>query len=187
MSNSDDPREPVIDGSLTPDELLPDLAAGRLDDVTASRLRRALATDAALAEEYAIIEAVRRGAESPVIDVGRIVAGLPRPPQGSTPVVELASRRATRAPVARWQWRAAAAVLVMVAGAGGVLLRQGASTGRTDAALAASIDAVSTTLASSEELDALSDDELVAMLARLEQFDGGTTVDTTETLGEDSQ
>ncbi|MCU0649461.1 MAG: hypothetical protein MUF00_15825 [Gemmatimonadaceae bacterium] len=184
MSTDEAGQSRSDEGPMTSHDLLPDLASGRLDDVTTSRLRRAVAGDPALAEELSIIEAVRASAETPAIDLARIVAALPKPPASAAPVIDLATRRAERASMTRWQWRAAAAVLVMIAGAGGVFMRGGSGAG-APAQMTASADLAAGTLASAVEIDALSDEELADMLTRLERFDGASLVDTTDSTEEE--
>jgi hypothetical protein len=172
------------DTALDERDLLPDLASGRLDDVSLSRLRRAVAGDASLRDELAVIEAVRAAAPQVTVDIGRIVAALPAPPV--TPrVIDLGARRAERAHLVRWQWRTAAAVAVMIAGASSVLWRSPAATVDTPPVVA--VDLASGTLASAVALEELSDEELQSMLTRLEQFDGAAVVDTLDDSGEEAR
>jgi hypothetical protein len=172
------------DAALDERDLLPDLVSGRLDDVSLSRLRRALAGDAALRDELAVIEAVRASAPQVTVDIGRIVAALPAPPVTAR-VIDLGARRAERAHLARWQWRTAAAVAVMIAGASSVLWRSPTTT--VDTPAIAAVDLASGTLASAVALEELSDEELQSMLTRLERFDGAAVVDSLDDSGEEAR
>jgi hypothetical protein len=171
---------------LTDAELLPDLIAGRLDALSTARLRAALQRDAELREELSLIESVRNAAPSPVIDIARIARALPHPVV-VTPVIDLAARRAERARMSKWQWRTAAAVLLMIGGAGGVLLSRGAGRLAGESATVANIDLASGTLASAIALEELTDDELQLVLTRMEQFDGTTAVDSLDAGMEEDQ
>jgi hypothetical protein len=185
-----------------PGELLPELAAGRLDALTAARVRRVIEGDAALAEEWGIIEAVRGASAQPVVDVARIVAALPAAPR-AVPVVDLASRRPAAGGMGRWWLRAAAGIGVIAAGAAGVLASidrggvaggawpadtmvalGGPTTAGPDAGAAqrAAHAAVSASLASPDALEELSDEELGQVLSRLERFDGTTAVDAEDPM-----
>jgi hypothetical protein len=103
----------------------------------------------------------------------------------TTRVIDLGARRAERAHLVRWQWRTAAAVAVMIAGASSVLWRSPAATVDTPPVVA--VDLASGTLASAVALEELSDEELQSMLTRLEQFDGAAVVDTLDDSGEEAR
>lgn len=92
-------------------ELLPELAAGKLDAPTRARLEAHLATCAECASELETIRLVRGAfATAPDIDVARISAALPKAPAVA------ASPRST-VPVKRWvDWRIAAAVTMITVG-----------------------------------------------------------------------
>lgn len=164
---------------------LPELAAGQLDALSAARLRRAIAADAELADELAIIEAVRASAPAPTLDLSRIVAALPPAPR-QTPVVDLAARRAERAHLTRWQWRVAATMVVLIGGAASVLWSSRPGT-NAPAPVVAAADLGAGVLASAAPLEELSDAELEAMLSRLERFDGAAAADPEEIIDEEER
>jgi anti-sigma factor RsiW len=169
----------AADVPTTDAELLPDLIAGRLDDVTAARLRQALRTDTELQEEFGLIESIRRAAPAVSIDVARVAAAIPRP--ATTQLIDLNARRAARTRVAPWQWRAAAAVLLMVGGVGSVMIARNRTTSENPIVQATRIDIATGTLASAMSVDELTEEELELVLARMEQFDGATSVDSLDT------
>jgi len=92
-------------------ELLPGLAAGTLDDATRARVERHVASCAECASELETLRLVRSAyAARPNVDIGRIVAALPKP-----------APRAERAHggqgVKRWiDWRVAAALTMISVG-----------------------------------------------------------------------
>ena len=124
-------------------DLLPDLAAEALSTAETSRVGAHVAGCSPCADELALIRQVR-GLRAPAveIDVGAIVAKLPRPTPGAAPrvtaphydrgVVSLDARRlaATHAAVgrrslanrARGAWRVAAALGVIVAGGWSIMM-----------------------------------------------------------------
>src|SRR5262245_53912957 len=89
-------------------ELLPELAAGTLDDATRARVERHVASCAECAAELETLRLVRSAyAATPAVDVRRIVAALPKP----APVTQRAHRSQ---PVKRWvDWRVAAALTMI--------------------------------------------------------------------------
>jgi anti-sigma factor RsiW len=92
-------------------ELLPELAAGTLDAATQARVEQHVATCAECASELETLRLVKSAfASAPNVDVGRIVAALPKP--ASAP----RSARGS-APVRRWMdWRVAAALTMITVG-----------------------------------------------------------------------
>ena len=127
-------------------ELLPELAAGTLNAATRARVEQHVATCAECASELETLRHVRaayRGA--PSVDVGRIVASLPRPSAppraGGDP-----------APIRRWMnWRIAAALtMIAVGGLSVAVLRRGPAETRVpspDSTLAVRVDSPTTTAA----------------------------------------
>jgi anti-sigma factor RsiW len=91
-------------------ELLPELAAGSLDAATRARVEEHLLGCAECASELETLRAVRGAFSSvPSIDVGRIVASLPKP-------VTLV-RASAAPPMKRWvDWRIAAALTMITVG-----------------------------------------------------------------------
>jgi hypothetical protein len=170
----------AADVPMTDAELLPDLIAGRLDDVTAARLRQTLRTDTELQEEFGLLESIRRAAPAVTIDVARVAAALPRPAATVQPI-DLKARRAARTRPAPWHWRAAAAVLLMVGSAGSVMIARNRATSGPPIVQATSIDIATGTLASALSVDELTEEELELVLARMERFDGATSVDSLDT------
>jgi hypothetical protein len=110
-------------------ELLPELLHGRLDAASRARAEAHLATCDDCAAELALMRATRRAFAAPAIDLARIVSAVERgssegrdgvPPRTARAV---ASPRAARSP---WRsWRAAAAIVVVAAGALSVIARRG--------------------------------------------------------------
>jgi len=92
-------------------ELLPDLAAGSLDDSTRARVEHHVASCAECASELETLRLVRSAyAATPRVDVQRIVAALPK----ATP---LPDRVPGGQPLKRWiDWRVAAALTMISVG-----------------------------------------------------------------------
>ena len=92
-------------------ELLPELAAGALDDATRARVERHVAACAECSSELETLRLVRSAyAATPAMDVRRIAAALPKP-------VSLPQRAHTGQPVKRWvDWRVAAALTMISVG-----------------------------------------------------------------------
>jgi Putative zinc-finger len=92
-------------------ELLPELAAGRLDAATRARVDEHLIDCADCASELETLRLVRAAfASAPAVDVCRVVAALP------TPVVAARGARGPE-PVKRWMdWRVAAALTTITVG-----------------------------------------------------------------------
>jgi anti-sigma factor RsiW len=92
-------------------ELLPDMAAGSLDDATRARVEQHLASCAECASELETLHLVRSAyATTPRVDVQRIVAALPK-------AVPLPERTHGAQPVKRWiDWRVAAALTMISVG-----------------------------------------------------------------------
>ena len=92
-------------------ELLPDLAAGSLDDSTRARVEHHVASCAECASELETLRLVRSAyAATPSVDVQRIVAALPK-------AMPLPERVPGGHPVKRWiDWRVAAALTMMSVG-----------------------------------------------------------------------
>ena len=92
-------------------ELLPELAAGTLDDATRARVERHVAACAECASELETLRLVRSAyAVTPTVDVRRIVAALPKP-------VPLPQRAPGGPPVnRRVDWRVAAALTMISVG-----------------------------------------------------------------------
>lgn len=92
-------------------ELLPELAAGTLDAATRARVDQHLIECADCASELETLRLVRAAfASAPAVDVGRVVAALPKP---------VAAARGARGPepVKRWMdWRIAAALTTITVG-----------------------------------------------------------------------
>jgi len=100
-------------------ELLPELAAGTLDAATRALVEQHVATCAECASELETLRLVKSAfASAPTVDVGRIVAALPKP--ASAP----RSARGS-APVRRWMdWRVAAALTMITVGGLSVAVTQ---------------------------------------------------------------
>ena len=92
-------------------ELLPDLAAGSLDDATRARVEHHVASCAECASELETLRLVRSAyAATPSVDVQRIVAALPK-------AMPLPERVPGGHPVKRWiDWRVAAALTMISVG-----------------------------------------------------------------------
>ena len=92
-------------------ELLPELAAGTLDDATRARVQRHVATCAECASELETLHLVRSAyAVAPTVNVQRIVAALPQP-------APLAKHARVGHGVTRWiDWRVAAALTMISVG-----------------------------------------------------------------------
>jgi anti-sigma factor RsiW len=92
-------------------ELLPELAAGTLDDATRARVERHVGSCAECASELETLRLVRSAyAVTPTVDVRRIVAALPK-------AVPLPQGAHKGPPVKRWvDWRVAAALTMISVG-----------------------------------------------------------------------
>ena len=92
-------------------ELLPELAAGTLDDATRASVEHHIASCAECASELETLRLVRSAyAAPPTIDVRRIVAGLPKP-------TSLTQRADGGQRITRWvDWRVAAALTMISVG-----------------------------------------------------------------------
>ena len=92
-------------------ELLPELAAGALDDATRARVERHVAACAECSSELETLRLVRSAyAATPAMDVRRIAAALPKP-------APLPQRAHSGQPVKRWvDWRVAAALTMISVG-----------------------------------------------------------------------
>jgi hypothetical protein len=104
-------------------ELLPELAAGTLDDATRARVERHVASCAECTSELETLRLVRSAyAPSPAVDVRRIVAALPKPAHVAQPA-------ARGKPVTRWlDWRIAAALTMISVGGLSLAIAQRRST-----------------------------------------------------------
>ena len=100
-------------------ELLPELAAGRLDAPTRARVEAHVLSCSECASELETIRLVRASFSSAsVIDTRRIVTALPKPPARA--VASVNRQRATR-----WMdWRAAAALTMITVGGLSVAITQ---------------------------------------------------------------
>lgn len=117
-------------------ELLPDLAAGSLDDATRARVEHHLASCAECVSELETLRLVRSAyAATPSVDVQRIVAALPKP---------MPERAHGAQPVKRWiDWRVAAALTMISVGGLSLGLarhRSNDARSRDSAAAVASVD-----------------------------------------------
>src|SRR5690349_19384311 len=92
-------------------ELLPDLAAGTLDDGTRARVERHVASCAECRSELETLRLVRSAyVATPTVDVRRIVAALPKP-------LPVPGRAQDVQRVERWiDWRVAAALTMISVG-----------------------------------------------------------------------
>lgn len=182
------------DGAIR--DLLPDLAADRLDEAEGERVRAHLGTCRACAAEWRIVTELRHlGVSAPAVDPVRLAAAVrrayPRPAApdraGSGPrLVEQGAVPRSLGP----RWRAvaarAAAVALLVAGASVVLrqpgqggggddaLRDGGTPGGTDTgwlALAGG-DVGGRVSVSYGDLGDYSAEELAVVMERLDQWDG---------------
>lgn len=145
---------------------LPLLLHGALPRDEADAVRAALADDAALADELALLRALREAhAEAPAIDTARIVAALPAPPRSRATIgarPRFAAGYAQR--VTRW---AQAAAVVGVLSVGALATRIG-----RDAPDAAAPTVVAHELRVGAPLDELSVDELRALANEIRTLDG---------------
>ena len=118
-------------------ELLPELAAGRLDAPTRARVEAHVLSCSECASELETIRLVRASfSAASVIDTRRIVAALPKPRA-------IVVRPVARQRAARWMdWRAAAALTMITIGGLSVALRQRGQDGtsKLDSATATDID-----------------------------------------------
>lgn len=96
-------------------ELLPDLAAGSLDDSTRARVEHHVASCTECASELETLLLVRSAyAATPSVDVQRIVAALPKAQPKALP---LSARVPAGQPVKQWiDWRVAAALTMISVG-----------------------------------------------------------------------
>jgi anti-sigma factor RsiW len=92
------------DGSMR--DSLPDFVHGTLPEAERTRVAKHVVECEACAAEVALIEAAVRAFPAPAMDVGRIVAALPRPVQAVR----------TASGLRRHQWRIAAAVSFIAVG-----------------------------------------------------------------------
>jgi anti-sigma factor RsiW len=97
-------------------ELLPDLAAGKLDAATRARVERHVASCAECTSELETLRLVQSAyAAAPTVDVRRIVAALPTAVP-AVPPVPLHHPHAGK-PIKRWSgWRVAAALTMITVG-----------------------------------------------------------------------
>ncbi len=168
---------------MTRDELqdcLPDLLNGHLSVADAAVVERAIAADPELAEELALLRAVRAAYRAaPAVNVAQIVSALPASPGATVaPVVDdLAARRNAKRPVVSMRFARAAALLVVIGGGTMVTVWNGRQhrdlTGIPSAA--AESLAVATTapqLGLGASTDELSVEQLRALEADIRALDG---------------
>lgn len=154
-------REDWDEGELR--DRLPLLAAGTLPTDEAAALRARVATDADLADELALLGALRSAhLAAPAVDVARIVAALPAP-VAARPSRVRAGEGARLLRVARI---AAAAAVVAV---GGLATWMGTT---RPAGAPSAMQAASAELRLGIPLDGLSDDQLDALAAEIRDLDG---------------
>lgn len=123
-------------------DVLPDYVSGALDAAARARVESHLDACEACRGEVRVLHAVRATHRAPAVDVGAIVARLPKPaavPEASPAVVSLDAHRARRTSPsgAAYQWRRAAGIVAVLFAGGvawGVVQRQHG--GAPDAGLA---------------------------------------------------
>ena len=112
-------------------DLLPELLHGRLSGDVAAAIERTVAAYPDLAAELAMLRAVHAAsARMPAIDVARIVAALPLPPEilAATPVIDdLAERRTAQRVMHAPRFARAAAVILVIGGGTLIALSNGRS------------------------------------------------------------
>ena len=174
---------------LTRDEmqdLLPELLHGRLSGDVAAAIERTVAADPDLAAELAMLRAVHAAsARMPAIDVARIVAALPLPPEvvATTSVVDdLAERRAAKRVMHVSRFVRAAAVVLVIGGGTLIALSNGPSP--TSPTLATNTTSESVAVASGvmqlglgASTDELSVEQLRALEADIRSLDGVPSAD----------
>ncbi len=145
---------------------LPLLLHGALPPAEAAAVRARAADDLALAEELALLGALREAhAEGPAIDVGRIVAALPAPGRARPRGVSASALRVTR-------W-AQAAALAAVLSVGGFASWVAGTSPRGPVAPGAGTPApIAQELGLGAPLDELSLEQLEALEAEIRSLDG---------------
>ncbi len=167
---------------MTRDELqdcLPDLLNGRLTAADAAMVERAIADDPELAQEMALLRAVRVAHRTaPAINVAQIVGALPAaPPPAAAPLIdELAARRNAKRPMISLRFARAAALLVVVGGGTMVTVWNGRQPG--SGTVRPSAESLAVNLATVPQLglgtstDELSVEQLRALEADIRALDG---------------
>ncbi len=172
-------------------DALPALRLGALSPAEAARVRAHVDACASCAAELEVLTQGARVFEqaTPVVDVGRIVAALPRPPRHGAAGLRVVAGGARRAVVPRYVL-AAAASLVLVAGLSLATLRERVGTG------AGGLDTVADTapvpaaepdvstgatagLAAADELDGLGEQQLETLLQELDRLEATVAEDPT--------
>ena len=159
-------------------DLLPELLHGRLSATDAATLEQAVAADAEMAAELALLRSVRASQRpAPVVDIARIVAALPSPPAVAQQIDELAQRREAKRPMISGRFARAAALLIVVGGGTMVSVWEGRGTAL--APLAPAISAESAVVAGGipqlglgASTDDLSVEQLRALEADIRALDG---------------
>jgi len=167
-------------------DLLPELLHGRLSDDETAAIERTAAADPDLAAELAMLRAVQASlARTPAIDVARIVAALPLPPEvvATTSLVDdLAERRAAKRVMNVPRFVRAAAVVLVIGGGTLIALSNGRSP--TSPILATNTTSESVAVASGvmqlglgASTDELSVEQLRALEEDIRSLDGVPSAD----------
>jgi anti-sigma factor RsiW len=170
---------------MTRDELqdcLPDLLNGRLTAADAELVERAVATDPELAQELALLRAVRTAhrVAPTAINVAQIVGALPAAPAPAVaPLVdELALRRNAKRPAISLRFARAAALLVVVGGGTMVTVWSGRQPGSVSSTVRPSAESLAVNPSAVPQLglgtstDELSVEQLRALEADIRALDG---------------
>jgi anti-sigma factor RsiW len=157
-------------------DLLCDAVHGTLTDPARRRVDEHVAACADCAAELALLHRARAvlARSTPGVDAARIAAAIA--PRGAAPRL---ARFST--------WRVAATIAVMAVGAASLcLVRQemggGAVAGSGESATAAAGVQDAQTLSFAGRLSALNDEDLVQLLAEIDDFDGGTPAEPAAVL-----
>jgi anti-sigma factor RsiW len=165
-------------------DLLPDFVAGRLAEAERARVAAHVNACASCAAEVVVLRAAERvlGA-TPAVDIARIVKALP------TPVVSLEARREARRP-RRLNWRIAATVATIAVSGVSIAVLQAivrdngghkppvvAPNHRTAQATKVSDADQSGLAVGGSNLNDLTEGEMQALLAKLDQFDAVPSAD----------
>ncbi len=169
---------------MTRDELqdcLPDLLNGRLPADEAVMVERTIAADPELAQELALLRAVRAAHHAaPSIDVARIVSALPAAPGAAAgpQIDELAARRNAKRPMISLRFARAAALLVVVGGGTMVTVWNGRQHRALNGVVPTAAESLAVSQSAAPQLglgvstDDLSVDQLRALEADIRALDG---------------
>jgi anti-sigma factor RsiW len=162
-------------------DLLPELLHGRLSPADAAAVRVALASDASLAAEYAMLQAVRPALTTePRLDLAAIVAALPAPPAAIDDFTRRRLAKAAPLPASRaipLRFARAAAVLAVLAGGSLFVAKNRANRAALTVGDTAVVVADAVQLGLGAAVDDLSEEQLQALEQEISELDGLPSAD----------